>query len=115
MLLLSSCGSDNSKATYQISISAMPSKGGTVSPSSGPYKEGTTLNLIAKPSDHWKFDKWSGDVQGTDGTTTVTVKGPMNIKAHFSKTQYDLTIKTKGKGTVDQKVVQMNASTTKSQ
>src|SRR5699024_5289637 len=79
--------------------------GGTVSPASGKYEAGTKLTLKATPNNIWQFDNWSGDIEGTNPDTTIIVSEPINIQAHFSKKNYQLTINIQGKGTVDQKVI----------
>lgn len=85
IFLFTNCGTTNSKKTYNVIISASPDSGGTVSPQSGIYDEGTVLNIKAMPNSGWKFDHWSGDYQGTNSTATVTVTKMMNIVANFSR------------------------------
>ncbi len=114
LFLLTHCGSTGSKTKYQVSINAEPSNGGTVSPKSGKFVEGKELHLTATPADSsWLFDHWSGDYEGTDTTGTVTVTNDMHIVAHFSKKNFTLTVKTKGKGTVEQKIIKNKAATQK--
>ncbi len=110
-LFLSSCSSTSSKTKYQVDISAEPSDGGTVTPTSGKYEEGKKLHLTATPVDSsWHFDRWSGDYKGTNSTGTVTVTNDMHIVAHFSKKKFKLTVHTKGKGTVEQKEINVSSA-----
>jgi hypothetical protein len=71
LFMFARCGSDDSTSPtnptgsatkYQISISAVPSEGGSVSPDGGKYKKGKKLGITATPADSsWQFDRWSGD------------------------------------------------------
>lgn len=49
------------------------------------YTEGTPVTLIAKPSDDYYFDRWSGDIDTTDtsGITIVIMNSNKQITAHF--------------------------------
>ena len=81
LIVLQSCGStdSNSETNYQVTITAIPSEGGSVSPTSGKYRAGEKLNIKATPTDGWQFDNWSGDYQGTSSAITITVTKDMNI------------------------------------
>jgi hypothetical protein len=105
-LFLSSCGSTDSTTNYQVSISASPNEGGTVSPPSGQYEEGTSLDISATPSEEYRFVEWQGDYQGTNSSATITVDSDKNIKAVFAKKEYALTISSDGEGTVDETVME---------
>lgn len=110
-LFISGCGSTDSTTNYQISISASPSEGGTVSPSSGQYEEGTSLDISATPSEDFRFVEWQGGYEGTSSSATITVDSDKNIQAVFAKREYALTVNTEGKGTVDESVLQTTSTT----
>jgi surface protein len=110
-LFLSGCGSTDSTTNYQVSISASPSEGGTVSPSSGQYEEGTSLDISATTSEEYRFVEWQGDYQGTNSSATITVNSDKNIQAIFAKKEYALTINTEGEGTVDESILQTTSTT----
>ncbi len=110
-LILLSCGSTDSTTNYQVSISASPSEGGTVSPSSGQYEERTSLDISATPSEEYRFVEWQGDYQGTNSSATITVDSDKNIQAIFAKKEYALTINTEGEGTVDESILQTTSTT----
>jgi len=77
---------------------------GTVSPASGStYPAGTVVNVEARPNAGWQFDHWSGNLSGTDNTTTITMDGNKTITATFTElppVYYILTINKVGNGTV---------------
>ena len=57
---------------------------GTVTPTSGgSYLAGTIVNVEAIPTSNWKFNQWTGDLTGTDNTTTITMNSNKTIIATF--------------------------------
>ena len=66
-----------------LTVSVSPAGGGTVTPDSGTYEEGTTVTLTATAAAGYIFDHWEGDITGTDATITVTMDGNKNITAVF--------------------------------
>ena len=54
--LLSSCTKE-----FVLDASVSPVGAGTVIPSEGSYKEGSTVKLNATPIGEYLFDRWSGD------------------------------------------------------
>src|SRR5699024_11838176 len=50
--------------------------------------------------------RWEGDYSGTISSATLTVDSDKQVEAVFTKKKYDLTVSTKGEGTVDEKVLQ---------
>ncbi|MBN1341718.1 MAG: SUMF1/EgtB/PvdO family nonheme iron enzyme [Phycisphaerae bacterium] len=59
---------------------------GTVMPGSGPYSEGTAVQLLARASSGWAFQAWEGDVPaGSEGDNplTVVMDGERVITARF--------------------------------
>lgn len=56
---------------------------GTVSKTSGFYREGTSQTLTPTPAQGWVFDGWSGDAYGI-GSVSVTMNAPKRVKAVFS-------------------------------
>ncbi|AWR96162.1 PQQ-binding-like beta-propeller repeat protein [Acidianus sulfidivorans JP7] len=72
---------------YYVSINSTP--GGTVSPSSGWYDQGTTLQISAKPSYGYQFVEWNGSgydaYTGYNNESTIEVCGPINETAYFER------------------------------
>ena len=70
---------------YTLIISSSPTDGGSITPSSGTYNEGTVLNLMATPAADYVFMGWTGTVQSTDNPLRVTMNSDMNITALFEE------------------------------
>jgi surface protein len=111
LFVLASCTSDDEDTnptipetiTYQVSISASPSNGGTVSPESGKQEKGNEVDIIATPADGWEFKNWNGDYEGNSPSATITIDEAKNITANFSREEeitYALTVTIDGEGMV---------------
>ena len=89
------------KTQYALSTSLSPSGGGTISPTSGTYDDGTEVTLTATPASGYAFDHWGGDAVGTSSSVTITMDSDKTITAHF-KAQYTLTtlVSPSGGGTI---------------
>lgn len=85
---------------YDLSVTEDPLDGGDVTPSSGTYEEGTSVDIIADPSSGYEFDYWSGDVSGTSKTISTTMDSDKNIKAHFIEIEHELNVSVEGNGSV---------------
>jgi len=88
ILLLGACGApqDGKKPTYTLSVIISPSDAGSVSPSTGQYKQGRKVTLTAIPSSNYSFDYWNGDASGSLATITITMDSDKSITAHFVST-----------------------------
>jgi parallel beta-helix repeat protein len=58
---------------------------GTVTPNSQGYEDGTVVALEATPANGWSFSGWSGDVQGSTTTKTITMNGNKTVTATFTQ------------------------------
>ena len=105
-ILVVGCNSSPNDSTtqYQVSITAVPSEGGSVSPTGGQYDEGESLDISATSSQEWVFVRWQGDYSGTSNMATITVDSDKSIEAIFEKKTYALTVITDGQGTVDEQI-----------
>jgi len=56
---------------YTLTTSVSPAEGGSISPGSGTYDEGTSVILNAIPATGYVFDHWSGDI--TDNITPADI------------------------------------------
>jgi hypothetical protein len=74
------------KAQYQLTISASPAGGGSVTPPSGAfYDGGTAVPVAATASSGYSFTSWTGPVaSATSASTTVTMNVPQTLTANFS-------------------------------
>ena len=86
--------------SFDVAVSSADESMGTVE-GSGYYKQGTTVELLAKPKTGYKFTKWS------DGTTanpyTLVVNKNITLKAQFEAVYYNVTVTSSDetKGTVE--------------
>lgn len=49
------------------------------------FEQGTQLTITASPLPGWKFQRWSGSVEGTSGTISLTMDGNKSVQAIFIK------------------------------
>ncbi|MCL0056543.1 Ig-like domain-containing protein [Dehalococcoidia bacterium] len=75
---------------YILTIAIDPPASGTVSLSPEPDPDGrytarTEVTLTAEPAAGWRFDRWSGDVTGTEPTITLTMDAHKSVTAHFAR------------------------------
>jgi len=75
------------KRQYYLTIQASPSSGGSVSPSSGWYDHGSSVQINATPASGWAFDRWvglgTGSYSGTSAFASITINAPINETAYF--------------------------------
>jgi hypothetical protein len=87
--------------TYDVDISVTPEGGGTVTPASGTFNEGTTMQLTAEPEPGYRFDHWSGGATGASNPLSITVDGAKNITAHFiAQCTITTSVSPEGTGTI---------------
>ena len=96
---------------YTLTVNTNPSEGGSVSPSSGQHKHGTSVSLTASPAAEYEFDSWSGDATGSTATTTVSMISNKSVTANFVKKKYKLTLEVEGEGSIEQKVIKAGVAT----
>ncbi len=70
---------------WNLATSAVPTTGGTISPSGGTFDEGIVLSLTAMPASGYRFDHWNGDATGTVPTISLTMSAARNVTAIFIK------------------------------
>ena len=74
------------------------------------YQEGSLVELVAQPSDHWIFDHWEGDLTGSNNPARITVSSSKKVKAVFVEKMYPLTVEVEGNGAVNEKVISTKSS-----
>ncbi len=78
------------KATFPLNITA--TNGSVIkTPDASVYDSGSTVGLKAKATTGYKFVNWTGDVTGTDDSTTVVINKVTSITANFSPVPYTVT------------------------
>lgn len=80
---------DVASPRYALTVTVDPAESGTVSlipeqPVDG-YEAGTEVTLTTEPAAGWEFDRWRGDVAGTDPTITLTMDADNSVTAHFTE------------------------------
>jgi hypothetical protein len=56
---------------------------GTVEPSSGTYEAGESVVLTATPAEGYRFDRWEGDLTGSENPATIVMQSNRNVIAVF--------------------------------
>ena len=88
---------------YDLTINVNGQGSVTLNPDDESYPEGTSVEVTAVPAAGWEFDRWSGDLRGSDNPETIVMNDDISITANFIEMQapeYDLTIHTDGQGSV---------------
>ncbi len=81
---------DNGKpiivSKFQLSLSALPAEGGTVT-GNGEYEEGISTELAALAADGYEFLNWTenGQILGFDNPITITIADNRDIVANFQE------------------------------
>ena len=73
----------------------------TKDPNQGQYAAGSVVNLTAAADPGSSFENWSGDLSGTNPSTSITMNSDKTVTATFDAIYYSLTITADGSGSVD--------------
>ena len=86
---------------YNISVSANPSNGGSVS-GGGTYSQGTTCTVRATANNGFLFTNWTenGTQVSTNATYSFTVTNNRNLVAHFAQSTYTIHASAGANGTI---------------
>jgi ribosomal protein S28E/S33 len=68
---------------------------------SGPYANGTVVQLTAVADPGWSFDHWSGDLSGSINPTSIVMDSNKSVTATFTQNVYTLTVNIVGSGVVN--------------
>ncbi|MFA4917509.1 MAG: Ig-like domain-containing protein, partial [Syntrophales bacterium] len=75
-------------APGQYTLTTSAGTGGTISPATGPYDEGSVVTITAIPDDEsYHFDSWSGDLIGSDNPVEITMDSDKSVTANFAQDQ----------------------------
>jgi len=73
---------------YYLTMSANPTNGGSVNPSSGWFNSGTSVQISATANSGYQFVSWSGSgsssYTGTNNPETITMNSPVTEVANFA-------------------------------
>ena len=80
---------DDDPEQFTLTVQADPADGGSVTPASGTFDEGTQVTLTAAPAAGYALLYWSGAASGNDNPLVVVMTSDKNITAVFSLTDSD--------------------------
>ena len=89
-LLMYSCSSEEESTLppepvkYTLTTAVNPTEGGTITPSSGEYIEGTSVDITATPSAKYDFSDWSG-ATGSSNKITIVMNSNKIVTANFTE------------------------------
>ena len=109
-----SCSSKDDESSeiiikYSLTTSVSPVEGGTISPESGEYNEGTSVSITANANSEYIFKDWTG-ASGSEQTITVIMDANKTITANFVKKKYKLIVNTEGNGSVEEELIKSGSA-----
>ncbi len=96
---------------YQLNVAAEPAEAGSVTPASGEYDNGETVEISATANENWIFEKWQGGHNGTANPATLTMNRDKQITALFVKIEYALNKEIHGKGSIYERILPSKTTT----
>jgi len=81
--------SDDDPERFTLNVQVDPAEGGSVSPASGTFDEGTQVTLTATPAAGYALLYWSGAASGDANPLVITMTSDKNITAVFALTDAD--------------------------
>lgn len=76
---------DGETVTYDLSVTASPTEGGSVDPSSGSFDEGEEVEVSATAAEGWTFSGWSGDINSSENPLTFSISQDTDLTASFEE------------------------------
>ena len=96
---------------FILDVKVNPPNSGTVFPSEGTFKDGSTVTLNAAPNAEYVFSNWSGDASGSNTSVNVTIDDNKSVVANFRLRQYKLTTNVQGEGSISETIINTGKST----
>lgn len=106
--LLSCSNPSSNTKTYALTMTVSPAEGGVISPSSGFYSKGESVQLKAIAHEGWHFVQWEGDHSGVADSVMIIINKNMSVTGIFVKKDYPLNVTIEGEGHVEEAVVAKN-------
>jgi hypothetical protein len=72
-------------AQFVLTATANDPAWGAVSPSSGTYPSGSSVEVTATPATYFRFKNWTSDATGTNNPVTVTLNKNLSVQAVFEE------------------------------
>ena len=87
-IIFFSCSKEDSTTVdtplvFILNTSVYPVGAGTITPSSGEFKQGKSVSLQASAKSGYEFTGWSGDASGVTNTLSISMSSNKNIVANF--------------------------------
>ena len=92
LLILNSCSKEASEpeiSKYTLSVTASPSNGGLVNPTTGSYDAGSRVTILASANQFYVFNNWTGNWNGSENQVTITMDSNKTLTANFTKVDDD--------------------------
>jgi hypothetical protein len=105
LFFLSSCSKEEVIPSYQLNVDVTPINGGSVSPSTGTFMKGESVQLVAKPGAEYLFKEWKGSLLGDLNPSMLVIDTDKRVTAVFQRRKYPLALEIEGEGTVDESIV----------
>ncbi len=71
--------------SVQLTLTASPPERGSVSPGSGRYNLGQTVELLATAATFFRFERWSGSFAATNNPLTLRLTNDLTLTAQFAE------------------------------
>ena len=96
----------------QLIVNVTPIIGGSVSPSTGTYGMGTSVQILATPSAEYIFKEWTGGYIGNTNPANIIMDADKKVTCVFEKRQYPLSLTIVGSGTVKEEIFKIASAST---
>jgi hypothetical protein len=96
---------------HKLSVNVTPINGGSVTPPSGSYEKGQSVQLLATPASDYVFKEWKGDLLGSINPTTLIIDKDKVITGSFEKRKFPLNLTIEGSGTVKEEIIGVSERT----
>lgn len=94
-------GNETEPTEYDLTVSASPSEGGSVIPSSISFTGDTTITVEARSNEGWAFTKWTGDQEASENPSEFTLSENTELTANFQDQRSVYTMELKATNTTD--------------
>ena len=96
LIILTACSKDSGLADtppsilkYTLTVTASPSNGGLVNPTTGSYNAGERVTILASANQYYVFNNWTGNWNSSENQITITMDSNKTIIANFTKVDDD--------------------------
>ncbi len=87
--------------TYNLNLKVEGQGSVDIEPDKDEYEPEEEVTLTVQPDEHWYFEEWTGDHEGTEEEITITMDEDKEITAWFEEQAYTLDVTIEGQGSVD--------------